>query len=350
MRIAWLDYARAFAAFAVLFYHYLTTSPGTDFGRIEDLAQYGYLGVPLFFMISGFVIASSAEGKSAHAFVSGRALRLYPTFLLCMTVAALVSLLATDPALQVDLKQYVANLTMYPKILGEPFVSGVYWTLVLEIEFYAAMAVLVALGIGRHTAIWHPVWVAGLLAGALLNLHHQFPIIGGYFAFFAAGAIFFDIRRHGLNAMKVLMLLVLAGITLVHTMQESIDFAAEKASTLNPWIAASIVAGFYLAFIVLERADRRGWRPAPAVTLGLMTYPLYLLHAKPAYVAFDFFGPGLQWAVFCVMTVLSVALALLVATVIEPALRPAWRVVIERVVALVLPRRAPGAAPVEAKT
>jgi hypothetical protein len=67
MRIAWLDYARAFAAFAVLFYHYLTTSPGTDFGRIEDLAQYGYLGVPLFFMPSSPAAPSASTPPSCCA-------------------------------------------------------------------------------------------------------------------------------------------------------------------------------------------------------------------------------------------------------------------------------------------
>jgi peptidoglycan/LPS O-acetylase OafA/YrhL len=48
-------------------------------------ARYGFLGVPIFFIISGYVIAYSAE-RTAAAFAIARVSRIYPTFLFCMTL------------------------------------------------------------------------------------------------------------------------------------------------------------------------------------------------------------------------------------------------------------------------
>ena len=80
-----LDLLRFFAAMAVVLYHYLFRGQQGDyipvrFTNLEDYAQYGYLGVNLFFMISGFVISLSAESRTARQFVISRVVRLYPAF------------------------------------------------------------------------------------------------------------------------------------------------------------------------------------------------------------------------------------------------------------------------------
>jgi peptidoglycan/LPS O-acetylase OafA/YrhL len=67
-RLQWLDYARFCAAFSVLSFHYLFM--GATNGKIRSIsgfdplggiAAYGYLGVDIFFIISGFVIIYSAS-------------------------------------------------------------------------------------------------------------------------------------------------------------------------------------------------------------------------------------------------------------------------------------------------
>ena len=66
-RVALLDYMRFFAAMIVVFFHYFFN--GLLNGKITsiheltyfaDIAKYGYLGVDLFFIISGYVIFNSA--------------------------------------------------------------------------------------------------------------------------------------------------------------------------------------------------------------------------------------------------------------------------------------------------
>lgn len=86
-RVGILDGMRFCAAMVVLLFHFAFRSwtsadipTVVNYGLLGDISKYGYLGVDLFFMISGFVILMSAEGRTATAFVRSRAIRLYPAY------------------------------------------------------------------------------------------------------------------------------------------------------------------------------------------------------------------------------------------------------------------------------
>ena len=72
-RLPALDLLRLAAVAGVILYHYGFWGPyshGTYLVALPELApiaQYGFLGVPVFFAISGFVIAFSAEGRTPSA-------------------------------------------------------------------------------------------------------------------------------------------------------------------------------------------------------------------------------------------------------------------------------------------
>ena len=91
-RLEILDVARFLAAISVVFYHYLYRGWTSgefidiDFGQYEGLFKYGYLGVQFFFLISGFVICMSSEGKTTKEFLWGRVIRLYPAYWVCLLI------------------------------------------------------------------------------------------------------------------------------------------------------------------------------------------------------------------------------------------------------------------------
>ena len=94
-----------------------------------------------FSVISGFIIAYSATGAGALTFLRGRIVRLFPAAWICATGTIVVLL-----ALRIDLgwtllTRYVDSLTLSP--FG-PWVDGVYWTLGIEIVFYALIFGLIA--------------------------------------------------------------------------------------------------------------------------------------------------------------------------------------------------------------
>jgi peptidoglycan/LPS O-acetylase OafA/YrhL len=65
-------FLRGLACISVLAFHFLSrgpqthTMPGVAFPLVEVAARYGYLGVHLFFVISGFVILMSAQAATAR--------------------------------------------------------------------------------------------------------------------------------------------------------------------------------------------------------------------------------------------------------------------------------------------
>jgi len=85
-RIYQIDLFRFIAAFAVVLYHYLYRGYAAGnmsllrFDGVGEYFRYGYLGVDLFFIISGFVIAFSIKHLSLRKFFNSRFKRLYPIF------------------------------------------------------------------------------------------------------------------------------------------------------------------------------------------------------------------------------------------------------------------------------
>ena len=86
-----LDLLRFIAALAVVFFHY-TFLNAVRFNQIPtypilgDFSKYGYMGVELFFMISGFVILMTTINKSPVDFVISRVSRLYPAFWIALSL------------------------------------------------------------------------------------------------------------------------------------------------------------------------------------------------------------------------------------------------------------------------
>jgi peptidoglycan/LPS O-acetylase OafA/YrhL len=148
-----LDLLRFVSALLVVAFHY-----GAAFARAPSFSSaamlhglpvsgaatpwtwFGWIGVELFFVISGFVIALSAQGASAGAFLRRRALRLLPAAWICATATLLVlSVAAPGPSL---LPRWLASLGFAPNSLQ---IDPSYWTLGIELYFY----LLIATGLGR---------------------------------------------------------------------------------------------------------------------------------------------------------------------------------------------------------
>jgi exopolysaccharide production protein ExoZ len=99
----------------------------------------GWVGVEIFFVISGFVISGSAEKANAVSFVKGRMLRLYPAAWICATITMVVLLINHHARA----KAYLSSLLLFP---GGPWIDGQYWTLGVEIIFYALVFLLMVFG------------------------------------------------------------------------------------------------------------------------------------------------------------------------------------------------------------
>ena len=314
-RLVLIDFLRFIAAISVVFFHYCFRGERGSFvpplhlpDTLQTAASYGGMGVYLFFVISGFVIAYSAHGRSAWDFAASRFARLYPTYVLAMTITAVV-LTFSDAG--VSVVQYIANLLMFPKLLHQPMVDGVYWSIQYEVLFYAWVYVLV---LARVFDRWQHVAVAIWLAIAALNLWViksgvlSLLFLSQYAGFFAAGIMLFRLRRQGFGAVNVLLLVAAMLISGIAANQEMKETLALYNAPYSPrlFFVIFVLIYWFMALAALHRGDVP-WAGA-MVALGALTYPLYLLHQMIGYLLITLLYPVVSGYGAVIVTVLVILL------------------------------------------
>lgn len=331
-RVLALDVLRFMAALAVVLYHYINRPEASDFGMFGAITQFGYLGVPLFFMISGYVIAVSAAQRSPWAFLVARAVRLYPAYWcgLAFTVAVVFLSSGKFPTLA----QLLANLTLFNDVLGFANIDGVYWTLHAELRFYACVFVLLVLGVFNHYRWWLTVWL-------LITLVHLFtgqPFFMGWFIspiyspFFIAGILFYLMQRGGYSWFVAMMLPACLLLALWRSFDVASSFIVD-VTLLQRCICVAAVATFFAIFycIVRSQSDKQVivrtdiakpllWRRFLPV-MGALTYPLYLLHNVAGKEIIDTLIPFIGEPTAIAVTVAFMLLcSLILVTYLEPPL------------------------------
>jgi peptidoglycan/LPS O-acetylase OafA/YrhL len=306
---------------------------------LSSIFDFGWIGVDVFFVLSGFVIAYSAEGSRALDFLRRRALRLLPGAWVAATLSLAVLLaLGIYPRAEI-LTRYWHSLTFWPT---GPWTDGAYWTLPIELCFYLLVFLTLAARQFRHvellaailglasTAYWavgfqlFPVyWWLGLT-----QLGSELLVQNG--CAFALGVFLWLILTREWTWLRGALAVILAGGVTLEILHTSSNHA-EVLHVADPGPVAPL-AVFFLsmaAIIASVRFHRQiqsalGPRTARWVRrLGLATYPLYLLHTVSggaALYALTMAGVPRVLA-FVLACAVSIALGLLVAVGPEPWLR-----------------------------
>jgi peptidoglycan/LPS O-acetylase OafA/YrhL len=294
-RVEILDLLRAVAILAVLFFHYSFRGAAADgftdisLPALAPYAKYGFLGVQLFFIISGFVIAYSAEQRTAVEFGIARVARIYPGFLVCMTLTFILTLVFGAPRFEATFGQWLANYAIVAPALKQPFMDGAYWSIVYEITFYAWVAVLLQIGwFRRHIDVVIIAWLA--LAVLDRELHWtalQRIFLTDQSGFFAAGLSIYQIYRGRRDAV-IMLLLALSTVTAIG---QSLQAVAWNRGHYHVPYDDRVVVGLSLMTIVAVGLALRVRRlPVPSsivVGIGGVTYPLYLLHQNIGFIVFN---------------------------------------------------------------
>ncbi|MGT2440345.1 acyltransferase family protein [Bradyrhizobium betae] len=316
-----LDPLRFAAALGVAIFHWMFWSwgwasigvPGFErtvaaevlYPSAAPFTWFGWVGVEIFFVISGFVIASSACTSSPGAFLLGRALRLYPAVWVCATATLLVLLtFGTGPASEL-IQPYIHAMLMVPKGVTEQWLDEVYWTLAAETAFYGLVfcAMLtrkitlrhLALGLTFYSAIFNAIalLVTSCMTPSdlpyLIILMFRVPCAAfllSHGCFFALGIWLFVSANRALTGLEQVAVVAacLAGAAEIYVFA---DFFLTSIPAIADQSALVPIMVWGAAVLLIARAairNRRAADPAPAEapaylrTLGLITYPLYLTH------------------------------------------------------------------------
>lgn len=286
MRLIALDLVRFFAALAVVLYHYTYNYESNSFATLSQFTRFGYLGVPLFFVISGYVIALSASNRSAFEFAISRFVRLYPAFWVGVAFTLLViSIYGENPY---SINHVVANLTMVGRYLGYENIDYVYWTLQEELKFYACVFLLLLVGVFDKFRIWLSIWLALTVIFLLTNqpFFMWWFITPIYSSYFIAGVAFYLIQREGANRFNVFVLLVSLLVSSVRGFEQAASFIQDPG-TATQLIAVSLIWIIYLSFYALIAGKLQLPKRNIYLTIGGLTYPLYLIHSKAGAVIID---------------------------------------------------------------
>lgn len=312
-RVGALDLLRLLAALAVVFFHLGfrgRTLEVTDFSLPdwEPVLKYGYLGVQMFFVISGFVIAYSAEGRTPVQFAIARFARIYPMFVLCMTLTFLVVVNFGAPYMHATISQWVANLIIKPELLGQETMDGSYWSIFYEIVFYGWVFALMTLGLFKRTmypaviAVWLTISVIDrMLFGSSLM---RYLLLTDQSGFFCAGLILYAAFRDGYTPRNLLLL----GLSITVAMYQSLELAQWNRVHYSTSYSDLVVIASCLAIVAISAvAIRIRQTVLPQwimLSLGGLSYPLYLLHQHIGYVILNNFRATATSDVMIIATVL----------------------------------------------
>lgn len=292
-----IDFLRFVAAIAVVLFHYMFQgfaeggySP-ISYAPFDQTAQYGYLGVHLFFMISGFVILLTAMKRDVIQFVISRIVRLYPAFWAGVTFTALMIAFFGGELFSVSFPQYLSNLSMIDGYLGVEPIDGVYWTLLVEIKFYALIFVLLLFkrieNIDWFLAAWLIIQLVDIIAP--LPKIIQFFLFPEWAPYFVSGALFYLLKLKGIKGHYLALLVISFGLTLYQVDKEVVSLSEYYNTSFNPVIPLAVVSLFYLTFVLIISNKLTFFRSTWVLKVGALTYPLYLIHQNVGFILFNRF-------------------------------------------------------------
>lgn len=285
MRLPALDLLRFFAALSVVFYHFTYRPNEAVFSWLQPITKYGYLGVDVFFIISGFVILMSATGKSVPSYLISRFSRLYPTFWVAIVVTTSV-LILLRPAHVQSWQDVLLNFTMVPGYLGAGFVDGVYWTLAIELKFY--FFVLLMLLFKGNAERWLWGWLI-LTAACYLPVPHalQSVVLFPYGAYFIAGAMFYLIWKDRPTVLRMAAIVICYLLCAFSTADRMGGFVTDGCAQ----IGALVIGGAFTVFLMLSLKLLPELKSKFWLSLGAFTYPLYLIHNEVGKAVALYYSP-----------------------------------------------------------
>lgn len=271
-RISVLDVLRGIAAVMVVLFHY--SKFWNEETIVYSLFSYGYTGVMLFFMISGFVIFLSVNKcESSKDFLIKRFTRLYPTFWICLALTTFFVKVFGLPGREVSWNDILINLTMIPKVLGFKDVDGVYWTLCYEFFFYIFIAILFRLRIIKDIYLWIIPW---MLLCVIHNSLFVFPkAIAFLFNFkyglyFISGILFYTLKFQEQKKIQVHLMVLICLIFSILNSKDRVE---------------SLFVVFYFFCFYLFVYEKLNWIVNKFfLFFGTISYPLYLLHQNIGYI------------------------------------------------------------------
>jgi peptidoglycan/LPS O-acetylase OafA/YrhL len=265
--------------------------PPWPFSLVADIGiVLGQFGVGVFFIISGFVIPLSFDGRIGR-FLLRRALRIYPVyivgFMIVIGFVALGDWIAGTP-FPYSFWRVVSHFGVVTRgVFGFTRIDGVSWTLEVEVSFYIAFALLAPL-IGR----WRVPFLCAaplMLETASFLLIQRYKNSGGdptlalqlwVAPLLVLGLAYYLHHQRKISARVVILTNLYIALLLI------VEWPSMRVVCNSQWLDGYLVAMVVFAGCYLFRA---AIRPGTVLRhLSAVSYPFYVVHALSGYAIIYF--------------------------------------------------------------
>lgn len=262
-----LDLLRGLAALAVAFFHF--THGNKDYlshdGILFQIGTVGFLGVEVFFVISGFVIPYSMyragyKISQAGRFLGKRVVRIEPPYILSILMVIALNYISTlspyyrGEPFHLDFTGLALHLGYLNAFFHYNWLNDVYWTLAIEFQYYLIIALSFPLLI-HSKKIYSFIFL--LIFGVASFFVKEHSLIFSYSLLFIIGIIMFQFYIGYLSSKQFGILMMVLFILLFGMFDQR-------------YVVAALLPFFFVFYIDLDDKLSK--------FLGKISYSLYLVH------------------------------------------------------------------------
>ena len=255
---------RGIAALAVTIFHFTNALPNTFW--LQKVGSFGWVGVEMFFIISGFVIPYALYKrnyvlKDWSNFLLRRVIRIEPPYLVCIILTILLNFLSTLSPLykgedfQINIHNILLHIGYLVPFFKETWLSPVFWTLAIEFQFYVLAALIFALIVSKKN------YLKVIALVIVLSSYYLIPsgnFVFHYSSFFVLGIVLFY-QKCNILKKEYAHVINIALLILIYY----------QFSTVI--LIASILTWCTITFL-------KNWENKGLLFLGTISYSLYLIH------------------------------------------------------------------------
>lgn len=255
-----------------------------------SLSSWGDIGIVGFFMISGYFIFSKKDRNIRPLkFLTKRLLKLYPVYLLCISLTFLSMNFFGLPGREVNFFEYFCNVTLLNGYIGIDYVDGAHWYLTYLVLFNFTVFFIILLEnkfkIDQKKALigWA---ILNLLLFAISNFVPGtlilYKLLGNkYFYYLLIGISLKEISSRKINSQNFIYIFLYC-----------LSFAI--VATIDKLIVCVAILIFSFVLIIPELKILKSHNLEPILKLGSISYIGYLIHQNIGYQILlgltDYFG------------------------------------------------------------
>ena len=266
-----IDTLRGFSILIVVLFHF-TFHYSSEYlffiGKEKiNLFKFGWIGVDLFFLISGYCIALTiSKSKNFYDFITKRFSRLYPAYFVCGLITLFFYFFFDLPGREVDMFTGLMNLLLFNIVPGFNFkyIDGIYWALVVEAKFYIIFGLFYFFGKQNIKTLYCFSLFCFLGSIYFINYSQNFSFISSIFPhinIFLFGICLFNLKK--IN--KIFFYLLIIYLIFIIFLDDRYNEVQILLSLLLFLFSIFLISKKEIKFNILSR-------------IGFISYSWYLIH------------------------------------------------------------------------